>query len=551
MRGILLNDNSINLEQLEILLEYCSTNLNNNVSIVNDLNVFPVPDGDTGTNMNMTFQSALKAFKDANPKTISEGLKAFSKGSLLGARGNSGVILSQLIRGFVEGLKEDIDVLEIKDIASGIENSSKVAYNAVMKPTEGTILTVSKDLSKAAQKYRNLDDLEEFLSNVIEEGNRSLENTPEQLAVLKEADVVDAGGKGLMVLYEGALNSIEGGLDLNLIPQMREKTSHTHESLHVESIEFGYCTEFIINLYESVSGLEDKLRNKFEKYGDSILVVGTDDIVKVHMHTEKPGKALQEGLKYGELSEISIDNMRYQHIETLFKDEGKEIQNDNGQVSKYGIITVATGDGFKEIFNSLNVTNIISGGQTMNPSTEEILSEVEKMNVETIFILPNNSNIILSAEQVISMTEKNVYVIPSKSIPEGISAILSFDESLEAEELSELMTSSLNSIKSAEITYSVRNSKVNGQDIEEGELIGIYNKDILSKGQDLGQVGLDLVSKLIDLESDTFISIYYGQEVDEEDALKLSKDLEEAYEDVDIQLLYGGQPVYYYIISIE
>lgn len=553
--------NKLNFNDIKNSIVAASNNLSINKTIVNDLNVFPVPDGDTGTNMNMTIKSALKVANESDSNTIKSYMENYSKGSLLGARGNSGVILSQLIRGFVDAIPEDAEYLEIKDITKSLLRSSEVAYNAVMKPTEGTILTVAKDIGRAAKKYpKNKTDMLEFLEYLYEEGTKSLNNTPNLLPVLKESGVVDAGGKGLICLFEGVLRYLEG--DLSILEDEPEKISEvvkkTEGEIKEEDIKFGYCTEFIIQAKDiDINTAEQELKSYFSQLGDSLLVVGGGDVIKTHVHTNNPGKALEKALEYGMLSDIKIDNMRLQHNEIMFTKaeyekakENEAEENDENEYYENAFIAVSAGEGFNEIFKSLNVAKIIAGGQTMNPSTEDILSAVEKVNAENIFILPNNSNIILSAEQVIDLTPKNVYVIPTRSMPEGVTAIFSGISGETPEEVLANSKEAISHMKTGEVTFAVRDTQINGDKIDEGDIIGIYDKDIVAKGDSVAEVSTKLIEGMFK-EEYSLISIFYGEDTTLEDAEKLKDNLSKEYPNMDIEVTYGGQPLYYYIISIE
>lgn len=553
--------NKLNFNDIKNSIVAASNNLSINKTIVNDLNVFPVPDGDTGTNMNMTIKSALKVANESDSNTIKSYMENYSKGSLLGARGNSGVILSQLIRGFVDAIPEDAEYLEIKDITKSLLRSSEVAYNAVMKPTEGTILTVAKDIGRAAKKYpKNKTDMLEFLEYLYEEGTKSLNNTPNLLPVLKESGVVDAGGKGLICLFEGVLRYLEG--DLSILEDEPEKISEvvkkTEGEIKEEDIKFGYCTEFIIQAKDiDINTAEQELKSYFSQLGDSLLVVGGGDVIKTHVHTNNPGKALEKALEYGMLSDIKIDNMRLQHNEIMFTKaeyekakENEAEENDENEYYENAFIAVSAGEGFNEIFKSLNVAKIIAGGQTMNPSTEDILSAVEKVNAENIFILPNNSNIILSAEQVIDLTPKNVYVIPTRSMPEGVTAIFSGISGETPEEVLANSKEAISHMKTGEVTFAVRDTQINGDKIDEGDIIGIYDKDIVAKGDSIAEVSTKLIEGMFK-EEYSLISIFYGEDTTLEDAEKLKDNLSKEYPNMDIEVTYGGQPLYYYIISIE
>lgn len=553
--------NKLNFNEIKNSIVAASNNLSINKTIVNDLNVFPVPDGDTGTNMNMTIKSALKVANESNANTLKSYMENYSKGSLLGARGNSGVILSQLIRGFVDAIPEEAEYLEIKDITKSLLRSSEVAYNAVMKPTEGTILTVAKDIGRAAKKYpKNKTDILEFLDYVYEEGIKSLNNTPNLLPVLKESGVVDAGGKGLMCLFEGVLRYLKG--DLSILEDEPEKISEVTKKIEGEikdeDIKFGYCTEFIIQAKDvDVNAAEQELKSYFSKLGDSLLVVGGGDVIKTHVHTNNPGRALEKALEYGMLSDIKIDNMRLQHNEIMFTEEEYDSVRETPpritEETEYyenAFIAVSAGEGFNEIFKSLNVAKIIAGGQTMNPSTEDILSAVEKVNAKNIFILPNNSNIILSAEQVIDLTTKNVYVIPTRSMPEGVTAIFSGISGETPEEVLANSKEAISHMKTGEVTFAVRDTQINGDKIDEGDIIGIYNKKIVAKGDSVSEVSTKLIEDMFK-EEYSLISIFYGEDTTLEDAEKLKDNLSKEYPNMDIEVTYGGQPLYYYIISIE
>lgn len=542
-----------------------SNNLSVSKNIVNDLNVFPVPDGDTGTNMNMTIKSAVKIATEKESNSIKEFMANFSKGSLLGARGNSGVILSQLIRGFVEAINENSEALTVQDLVKSINKASEVAYNAVMKPTEGTILTVSKDMAKAAKKFpKNRNDILEFLDFVYDEGIKSLNRTPELLPILKESGVVDAGGKGLLCLVEGVIKYLNGDESiLDLEKHESKKTTNIAENKKDAEIEtdikFGYCTEFILSTQESKTAqAESELKSFLSEFGDSLIVIGSDGVVKVHFHTNNPGRALEKAVTYGSLSDIKIDNMRLQHQELMFEknqydkaeDNGDKVLEEDNKFKKNAFIAVSSGQGFNDIFKSLGVSKIISGGQTMNPSTEDLLYAVDNINAENIFILPNNSNIILAAEQVKTLSDKNVYVIPTRSMPEGVSAIFSGINEDDPESVLALTNDAISNMKTGEVTYAVRETTFNGENIHEGDVIGITGKDIIAKGLEVSDVTKKLIDNLY-TEDFSLLSIYYGEDTTEEEAEKLLEEIEEKYPDIDVELTFGGQPLYYYIIAIE
>ena len=516
---------------------------------INSLNVFPVPDGDTGTNMLLTVKSAMKECLTVEEDNVSKIAEAFSKGSLMGARGNSGVILSQIFRGFSIGLnnKKSIDV---QTLANALIEASNTAYKAVMKPTEGTILTIIRECGTFAMEIKNQEtEIIKFLSRVIEHGYLVLNKTPDMLPVLKQAGVVDAGGKGLLRLFEGAKMALDGDLD-HISDTHIDTPSITKEvkkELHTEDIEYGYCTEFMINT--SFKDIE-KLRRDFSMQGDSLLVVGGDGIIKVHIHTDNPGSVLEDALKLGYLSDIKIDNMRLQHEEILLKDELENIRNNNVKDKKYSIIAVSSGKGFEEVFKDLNVDITVTGGQTMNPSTEDFLKAIENTSGENVIILPNNSNIILAAEQTKHLSDRNIFVLPTENIPQGISALISFDENLMTEENMENMTMGIQDVISAEITYAVRDTEMNGNTIQKDDIIGISGKEIVSSGKNIEEVSLKLIDSLIN-DDISIVSCFYGEDTSEEDANRLMEKLEEKYDDIDIELIYGGQPLYYYLFSIE
>lgn len=521
--------------------------LDDNKELVNSLNVFPVPDGDTGTNMSLTMQSAIKHIKNNTSDSIESITASASSGSLMGARGNSGVILSQLLRGFGKGLKGK-EKLYVEDIANAFKLASDTAYKAVMKPIEGTILTVSREAAeKALELVGTEEDIQSFLEKVIEQGEDALKRTPEMLDVLKEAGVVDAGGKGLIYILKGGLEAITGKEviidDRNF--EKEEKKIHKASTKHSE-IKFGYCTEFIINNTDQDPNL---FRNHLSKYGDSMVVVGADSIIKVHIHTNNPGEVLQEALKIGELIDIKIDNMRYQHRNTLIE-EDKNVDMKNIEAKKYSFITISMGEGIKNVFNDLNADYIISGGQTMNPSTEDILSAIGKVTGENIIILPNNSNIILAANQAKELSEKNIEVVPTKTIPQGISALLAFDEELDLEDNVENMKEAISSVITGQVTYAVRNTSINNKQIKKNDIIGISDGDIKAVGNDINNVTLELLKASINEDND-IISLFYGEGINEEDANKLAERLQEEFENLDIEVVFGGQPLYYYLISVE
>ena len=526
---------------------------------VNALNVFPVPDGDTGTNMSLTSKSALKQIDSLEGDfTVADVSAAAARGALMGARGNSGVILSQLLRGFSEGL-EGIDEADIADIAHAFKKASETTYKAVMKPIEGTILTVGRETADfAIRHYKKSEKPIEFLEDVIVEANKSLDNTPNQLQVLKEAGVVDAGGKGLVVLLEGSLKVLKGE---DIADQSEDETLKKKAQKEVQfteadtSLKFGYCTEFIINTdYEDI----DSFREKIAPLGDCLLVVGGggSHLIKVHVHTNDPGIVLQHACELGLLQDIKIDNMRYQHREVLFDDsevaEAKKREEEEETIEEkdYSFITVSMGDGMTETFKSLGVDYVVAGGQTMNPSTEDLLKGVDKVGGKVIYLIPNNSNIILSAEQARDISDREIIVIPSKSVPQGIAAMLAFNEEASKEENEENMIEAIGSVIDASVTYAVRDTTINGKEIHKDDIIGIASKDIISSGKTVFDVVTETVDKLMD-DDISLVTLFYGEDVKEEDAEEVREAIEEKYPDIDIDVIKGDQPIYYYIISLE
>lgn len=523
--------------------------LDDNKEEVNTLNVFPVPDGDTGTNMSLTMKSSVKQILDLEEYSAGKVAMAASTGSLMGARGNSGVILSQLFRGFANGLK-DKEVANTKDLAKAFKMAADTAYKAVMKPTEGTILTVARGCADFALSIAvDEKDIISFMEKVIEHGNNVLNETPEMLPVLKQAGVVDAGGKGLMYVLVGALNGIVGREEFELESFEPEKgvekpISHDIDS---EDIKYGYCTEFMIN---TDSKDIDEFRNEMAIFGDSLLVVGGEGLIKVHVHTNNPGKVLEKAILLGELNDIKIDNMRYQHRHIVAKEEEFKSKEKDRPMKEYGIITVSIGEGLDTVFEELNADYIIPGGQTMNPSTEDILNAVNQVDGKNIIILPNNGNIVLAADQAKELSDKKVYVFPTKTIPEGITALLSFDESLSVEDNLTNMKEAISYVKTAQVTYAVRDTEINDIKIKKDDIIGIQKDDIISIGSNIEDVSFELIKNIID-EDSSLITIFYGNEIKEEEAIELSKRIEEDFEDFDIEVVFGGQPLYYYIFSIE
>ena len=537
---------TINAELLALMLKSAANNLKNNKKAINDLNIFPVPDGDTGTNMSMTFSGALGSIS-LEEESCSELVKALSKAALRNARGNSGVILSQIIRGIYKGVgeAEELSVEVIKDAAV---MAKKSAYDAVMKPTEGTILTVVRQMAEFAQeRYEDYSEADEFLFALYEKGNESLSKTPEMLPVLKQAGVVDAGGQGVMTLFEGLVYALKEGKAIE--SEEGEITSSKVVAEVETEIKFLYCTEFLIN--KKADRQTAQFTAAIENLGDCMLVIEDDEIVKVHIHTNHPGRVIEEAIKLGELTNLKIDNMKYQHDDKAEKEaETETVTEEEKELKKYGFVAVAAGDGLAEIFRSLGADAMVEGGQTMNPSTQDILDAVEKVDAENVFVLPNNKNIILAAEQVDALTKKNVIVLPTKNIPTGISAIMGFDESLSPEENAENMMGMASGVTCGQLTFAARDTEVDGVEIHEGDIMGLSPNGIEVVGDDLPSCAVELIDSLV-TEDSGVISVYYGAGVSEADANALLEELEEKYKDMDVALYYGGQPVYYYIVSVE
>ncbi|HJC09873.1 MAG TPA: DAK2 domain-containing protein [Candidatus Blautia merdigallinarum] len=553
-----MNTNTVDAKILGRMFLSGAKNLEAKKEWINELNVFPVPDGDTGTNMTLTIMSAaseVNALSDPDMKSLA---KAISSGSLRGARGNSGVILSQLLRGFTKVIEKHEEI-DAPIFAKAFERAVETAYKAVMKPKEGTILTVAKGVSeKAAEIAEDSESLESFFADVIAEAETVLSRTPEMLPVLKEAGVVDSGGQGLVEVLKGAFDGYLGKeIDLNFEKPAVKLTGTKPVSAEESDIKFGYCTEFIIMLEKEFSEKdEEDFKDYLMSIGDSLVVVADDDIVKVHVHTNDPGEAIQRALTYGQLSNMKIDNMRLEHHEKVIKEAEKmAAQQAAERTSKpekeVGFISVSVGEGMGEIFKELGADYLIQGGQTMNPSTEDMLKAIEQVNAKNIFIFPNNKNIILAANQARDLTEdKNIVVIPAKTIPQGISAMISYVPEKTVEENTAEMMEAIGNVKTGQVTYAVRDTRIDDQEIHQGDIMGIGDKGILAVGQDIQNVAVEMTGKMTD-EDCELISIYYGAEVTEADAEEISSRLEELYPDYDIEINYGGQPIYYYVISVE
>lgn len=540
-------------------------NLESKKEWINELNVFPVPDGDTGTNMTMTIMSAATQVSGLNNPSMQELCKVIASGSLRGARGNSGVILSQLLRGFTK-VAENHEELDVITLSEAIEKAVETAYKAVMKPKEGTILTVARGISeKALTIVNDVEEIEEFVSILFEEGEAVLKTTPELLPVLKQAGVVDSGGQGLIEVLRGVLDVLEGKEVDYSIASSGSSSVSSFAKITAETeaeIKFGYCTEFIIVLNKPMTEKEEhEFKGFLENLGDSIVLVADDEITKVHVHTNDPGKAITKALTFGSLSKIKIDNMREEHQEKLFKDaeklakEQKEkeeaAESAPAERKQYGFISVTAGEGLDEIFTGLSVDYLIKGGQTMNPSTEDMLNAIEHVNADHIFILPNNGNIVMAANQARDLTEdKTIHVIPSKTIPQGIVAMINFIPDRTPEENEATMTEALGTVKTGSITYAVRDTEIDGVTIKKDDFMGIGDKTILSAGTDIDAVIKEMLDKMIDDDS-AIITIYYGEDKTEDDANALAEKFNEYYPDLDCEVYYGGQPVYYYFISVE
>ena len=556
---------TINVDVLAKMFLAGAQNIEAKKDYINELNVFPVPDGDTGTNMSMTIMSSAKEVTALNNPEMKDLAKAISSGSLRGARGNSGVILSQLLRGFTKAIKEEKEI-DVLALAAACQRARDTAYKAVMKPKEGTILTVASGIAtKAAEMAEETDDLEVFIPAVIEYAEEVLNKTPEMLPVLKEAGVVDSGGQGLLEVIKGGYDAFLGKeIDYSSIKPSTSVTMNKVNAEDTADIKFGYCTEFII-LTEKEFTEEDE--HEFKKFlssiGDSIVCVADDDVVKIHVHTNDPGLAIQKALTYGQLSKMKIDNMREEHQEKLIRDAEKLAEEQAKEEAAYeekktaeprkamGFITVSIGAGMNEIFKELGADYIIEGGQTMNPSTEDMLNAIDQVNADTVFILPNNKNIILAANQAKSLVEdKEIIVIPTKTVPQGITAIINFMPDADVKTNEEAMLEEIKNVKTGQMTYAVRDTHIDDKEIHEGDIMGIGDSGILAVGKDLEETTKELIANLVDEDSE-LISIYYGEEVSEEEAEKFAGEIEELYPDVDVDIQFGGQPIYYYVLAVE
>lgn len=523
---------------------------------INNLNVFPVPDGDTGTNMNLSMSSGLNEMNKLSSDALTDYVHAFSKGLLMGARGNSGVILSQLFRGFSQ-FQYETNEINLKDFANALSKGVEIAYQSVTNPQEGTILTVAKDMAnKALEEAKKSDQFIPFMEEIVKEGKRSLERTPELLPILKEVGVVDSGGKGLVVIYEGFLAALKGEkidapLEVDVAVQMEQEVEKAHQTaLSAESIQYGYCTEFFVKLNTNDFD-EAQFRQQLSEYGDSLLVASSDELVKIHIHTEQPGVVLTLAQQYGELINIDIENMREQHRFIVEKESEKEAEADaDASAGKYAIITVAQGDGLKKMLKSIGATFIIDGGQTMNPSTEDFLRTIDAVKSEHIIILPNNKNILLAANQAKQLTEKDVSVIPTKTIPQGIQALLEFNEEYDRETNVENMTEAAKDVKTGLVTYATRDTKVDGLEVKQNDFIGLNDETILVADKSKLNALKSLVEKLID-EDDELVTIFAGEDVNDEEMDEVEQFFEMSFPDVEVEVHEGNQPIYSFIVMVE
>ncbi len=549
---------TINAEMLAKMFLAGAGNIEAKKEYINELNVFPVPDGDTGTNMSLTIMAAAKEVSAIEKLDMTTLAKAISSGSLRGARGNSGVILSQLFRGFTKAIKEHKEI-DVTTLAAACVKAKETAYKAVMKPKEGTILTVARGIAEKAEELSwETEDLEEFIPQVLAHAEEVLQKTPEMLPVLKEAGVVDSGGQGLLEVLKGAYDAFLGKeIDYKAIAPSKGAGVTKISAETNADIKFGYCTEFIILTEKEFTEDDERgFKAYLESIGDSIVCVADDEIVKVHVHTNDPGLAIQRALTFGQLSRMKIDNMREEHEEKLIRDAEKLAAEEAAKKQEeprkeMGFIAVSIGEGMNEIFKELGVDYIIEGGQTMNPSTEDMLAAIDAVHAEHIFILPNNKNIVMAANQARDLTEdKDIIVIPTKTVPQGITAVINFMPDADAKANEETMLEEIKNVKTGQVTYAVRDTKIDEKEIHEGDIMGIGDKGILSVGTEVEATAKDMLAQLVDEDSE-LISIYYGQDVSEEDAEAFSEEVAELYPDADIDMHFGGQPIYYYVLAVE
>ena len=546
--------NKIDGKRFYYMLVNASNRLEEQKEYVNSLNVFPVPDGDTGTNMSMTFRSAISEVAKMDSRSIGEISKKLSKGALMGARGNSGVILSQILRGVAKAL-DNKNEANAPEFADSLIEGSKSAYKAVMRPTEGTILTIIRTAGESAAKSENTD-ITGLLKEVCTHCEIMLKKTPDMLPALKKANVVDSGGMGLLIILKGMYEALNDNLTPEMIEENNKNTTKTSPlaDLGEQEIKFGYCTEFIIHADNPDL---DKFKAEIEPHGDCMVVVGLEDIVKVHIHTNNPGLIISEALKLGELSKIKIDNMREEHRNTLIDEDDtqnseptEEASTNQEELKKYAFISVAMGEGIKNILKDMGVDFVIEGGQTMNPSTQDMVQCIDKLNAENIIILPNNKNIIMAAKQAADISNKNIYVLPTVSIPQGITALTVFNPEKSADENIEAMSASLKNVKSGAITYAIRNSEMDGKVIKEGDILGLINGKIAEVGEDIYKVCKDVIADMVTEDSE-LITLFYGKDCDSAKVENAVSELEDKYSDIDIQSYEGQQPLYYFIISVE
>ncbi|OXS71409.1 DAK2 domain-containing protein [Priestia filamentosa] len=541
------------------MIQSGAQNLQNNVEFVDALNVFPVPDSDTGTNMNLSMSSGAKEVGAKETENIGEVGQLLARGLLMGARGNSGVILSQLFRGFAKSI-EGKTVVDSEEFASAFQDGVETAYKAVMKPIEGTILTVAKEAAENALNIAKTEkDVTLVMKAVLEEAKASLKRTPDLLPVLKEVGVVDSGGQGLVIIYEGFLASLEGKNLPNVTevqPSMNELVNAEHHKsaqghMNTEDIKFGYCTEFMVkfddNKLASSPFSEEAFRNDLSEFGDSLLVVADDDLVKVHIHAEQPGEVLTYGQRYGSLINLKIENMREQHSTIIQKTEKPSLQK---KQKEYGIVTVAMGQGVSALLESIGATVVLQGGQTMNPSTEDLVKAIEDTNAKKVIILPNNSNIVMTAEQAAEVVGKDVVVVPSKTVPQGMTALLSFNAERNLAQNKQEMTNALEHVKSGQVTYAVRNTTIDGIEVKKDDFIGISEGKIVTKAHSSLEALQLLLAKMID-EDDEILTVLYGADVNKEDIEKLEQHVEENFEDAELEIHEGKQPVYHYVVAVE
>lgn len=550
---------TINVEMLAGMFLAGAQNIEAKKEYINELNVFPVPDGDTGTNMSMTIMSAAKEVRALVNPGMKELAKAISSGSLRGARGNSGVILSQLLRGFTKAIQEESEI-DATGIAAACRRATETAYKAVMKPKEGTILTVAKGIADKAEELAfETDDLEEIFPKILEHAQDVLNQTPEMLPVLKEAGVVDSGGQGLLEVLRGAYDAFLGKeIDYTSIEPAAVTKRTAGNPAEEADIKFGYCTEFIIMTEKEFTDHDEReFKSYLESIGDSIVCVADDDVVKVHVHTNDPGLAIQKALTYGQLTRMKIDNMREEHHERLIKDaekkaaEAKAMEEKPQPRKEIGFIAVSIGEGLNEIFKELGVDYIIEGGQTMNPSTDDMLNAIDNVNASTIFILPNNKNIVLAANQARDLTQdKEIIVIPTKTVPQGITAVINFIPDADADTNKETMMEAVKAVQTGQVTYAVRDTKIDNKEIHEGDIMGIGDEGILAVGTSISETAKEMLRNMVTEDSE-LISIYYGEEVEEAEAEQFVSEIEEEYPDLDVDAHFGGQPIYYYVISVE